>query len=174
MVQEALSWHVTPVAHTISQHVFNYIILHSMNLRIAHLKTNFKLLIMSSVSNQLLYTDETLGFTVSVDLLLTLPSLPQNRLFRGLQGALYRVICCDGWVKQSFHSFVNSDSGELIRGHVKLFVRCPCSGDRTKWYWTKWYWTKWYGQNGTDKIVAIFIDSNSTELNFYSVTTSHK
>ena len=30
------------------------------------------------------------------------------------------------------------------------------------------------GQNGTDKIVAIFIDSNSTELNFYSVTTSHK
>ena len=35
--------------------------------------------------------------------------------------------------------------------------------------------TNWYGQNGTDKImVAIFIDSNSTELNFYSVTTSHK
>jgi len=30
------------------------------------------------------------------------------------------------------------------------------------------------GQNGTDKMVAIFIDSNSTELNFYSVTTSHK
>jgi len=30
------------------------------------------------------------------------------------------------------------------------------------------------GQNGMDKIVAIFIDSNSTELNFYSVTTSHK
>jgi len=27
---------------------------------------------------------------------------------------------------------------------------------------TKWYWTKWYGQNGTDKMVAIFIDSNST------------
>jgi len=33
---------------------------------------------------------------------------------------------------------------------------------------------KWYGQNGTDNIVAIFIDSNSTELNFYSVKTSHK
>ena len=29
-------------------------------------------------------------------------------------------------------------------------------------------------QNGTNKMVAIFIDSNSTELNFYSVTTSHK
>jgi len=37
-----------------------------------------------------------------------------------------------------------------------------------------WYWTKWHGQNGTDKMVAISIDSNSTELNFYSVTTSHK
>ena len=34
--------------------------------------------------------------------------------------------------------------------------------------------TKWYKQNGTDKMVAISIDSNSTELNFYSVTTSHK
>ena len=33
---------------------------------------------------------------------------------------------------------------------------------------------KGIGQNGTDKMVAIFIDSNSTELNFYSVTTSHK
>ena len=42
-------------------------------------------------------------------------------------------------------------------------------GDRTKWYWTKWH-----GQNGTDKMVATFIDSNSTELNFYSVITSHK
>src|SRR6218665_1908998 len=42
-------------------------------------------------------------------------------------------------------------------------------GDRTKWYWTKWY-----GQNGTDKMVSISIDSNPTELNFYSVTTSHK
>jgi len=30
------------------------------------------------------------------------------------------------------------------------------------------------GQNGTDKMVSISIDSNSTELNFYSVTTSHK
>src|SRR6218665_1720454 len=30
------------------------------------------------------------------------------------------------------------------------------------------------GQNGTDKMVATFIDSNSTELNFYSITTSHK
>jgi len=30
------------------------------------------------------------------------------------------------------------------------------------------------GQNGTDKMVATFIDSNSTELNFYSVLTSHK
>ena len=37
------------------------------------------------------------------------------------------------------------------------------------------------GQNGTDKVVgptdkmlAMSIDSNSTELNFYSVTTSHK
>ena len=29
--------------------------------------------------------------------------------------------------------------------------------------------TKWYGQNGSN-----CIDSNSTELNFYSVTTSHK
>jgi len=24
--------------------------------------------------------------------------------------------------------------------------------------------TKWYGQNGTDKMAAIFIDSNSTEF----------
>ena len=39
---------------------------------------------------------------------------------------------------------------------------------------TKWHWTKWHGQNGTDKMVATFIDSNSTELNFYSVITSHK
>ena len=30
------------------------------------------------------------------------------------------------------------------------------------------------GQNGTDKMVATFIDSNSTKLNFYSVITSHK
>ena len=26
--------------------------------------------------------------------------------------------------------------------------------------------TKWYGQNGMDKMVAIFIDSKSNELNF--------
>jgi len=30
------------------------------------------------------------------------------------------------------------------------------------------------GQNGRDKMVAIFIDSNSTELTFYSVATSQK
>ena len=30
------------------------------------------------------------------------------------------------------------------------------------------------GKNGTGKMVAISIDSNSIELNFYSVTTSHK
>ena len=30
------------------------------------------------------------------------------------------------------------------------------------------------GQNGTDKMVATFIDSNSTELSFYSVITSNK
>src|SRR6218665_85791 len=30
------------------------------------------------------------------------------------------------------------------------------------------------GQNGTGKMVTIFIDSHSTKLNFYSVTTSHK
>jgi len=30
------------------------------------------------------------------------------------------------------------------------------------------------GQNRTGKMVAIFIDSNSPELHFYSVTTSHK
>jgi len=30
------------------------------------------------------------------------------------------------------------------------------------------------GQNDTDKMVSIFKDSNSTELNFYSVATSHK
>ena len=34
--------------------------------------------------------------------------------------------------------------------------------------------TKWHGQNGTDKMVTTFIDSNSTELNFYSVISSHK
>src|SRR6218665_2391144 len=57
-------------------------------------------------------------------------------------------------------------------------------GDRTKWYRTKWYtdkmvwdkmvWTKWYGQNGTDKMVVIFlIDCNSSEFNSYLVTKSH-
>ena len=41
--------------------------------------------------------------------------------------------------------------------------------------WTKWYWTKWYGQNGTDKLVAIFgIEYNSSEFNTYIVTKSHK
>jgi len=30
------------------------------------------------------------------------------------------------------------------------------------------------GQNGMDKMVAIFIDVNSIELNLYLVTTSHK
>jgi len=30
------------------------------------------------------------------------------------------------------------------------------------------------GQNGTDKMVSISVDSNSTELHFCSVTTSHK
>src|SRR6218665_1219431 len=39
---------------------------------------------------------------------------------------------------------------------------------------TKWYSTKWYRQNGTDKMVSISIDSNSTELNFYSVARSNK
>src|SRR6218665_458122 len=34
--------------------------------------------------------------------------------------------------------------------------------------------TKCHGQNVTDKMVAISIDFNSTELNFYSVTTSQK
>ena len=37
---------------------------------------------------------------------------------------------------------------------------------------------KWYGQNVTDKMVAIFIDFNSIELNLhvhvYSLITSHK
>jgi len=30
------------------------------------------------------------------------------------------------------------------------------------------------GQNGMDKMVAIFIDFNSIEMNLYLVTTSHK
>jgi len=51
---------------------------------------------------------------------------------------------------------------------------------RTKWYGqngirTKWYWRKRYGQNGIDKMVAIFeIDYNSSEFNTYLVTESHK
>src|SRR6218665_2418036 len=70
---------------------------------------------------------------------------------------------------------------------------------RTKWYGqngsgqngtdkvvgTKWYmdkmsldkmvWTKWYGQHGTDKMVSSFgIDYNSSEINTYLVTKSHK
>ena len=51
--------------------------------------------------------------------------------------------------------------------HLKVnqWHHCKCS--------TCWF-LRWPGQNGTDKMVAIFIDSNSTELNFYSVTTSHK
>ena len=54
-----------------------------------------------------------------------------------------------------------------------------------KMVWTKWYTdkmsldkmvrTKWYGQNGTDKMVASFgIDYNSSEINTYLVTKSHK
>ena len=54
-----------------------------------------------------------------------------------------------------------------------------------KMVWTKWYmdkmsldkmvWTKWYGQHGTDKMVASFgIDYNSSEINTYLVTKSHK
>jgi len=46
---------------------------------------------------------------------------------------------------------------------VKMLIRKFC--DRTKWY---------IGQNGTNKMVSISIDSNSTELNFYLVTTIHK
>ena len=39
----------------------------------------------------------------------------------------------------------------------------------------KMVWTKLYGQNGTDKMVAIFeIDYNSSELNTYLVSESHK
>jgi len=50
---------------------------------------------------------------------------------------------------------------------------------RTKWYtdkmvWDKMVWTNWYGQNGTDKMVVIFlIDYNSSEFNSYLVTKSH-
>jgi len=45
----------------------------------------------------------------------------------------------------------------------------------TKWYTDKMVWTKWYGQNGTDKMVASFgIDYNSSEINTYLETQSHK
>jgi len=51
--------------------------------------------------------------------------------------------------------------------------------------WTKWYtdkmaldkmaWTKRYGQNGMDKMVAMFgIDYNSSVFKTYLVTKSHK
>ena len=41
--------------------------------------------------------------------------------------------------------------------------------------WNKMVWAKWHGQNGTDKMVAIFgIDYNSSEFNSYLVTKSHK
>jgi len=50
------------------------------------------------------------------------------------------------------------------------------NGIRTKWYWTQWYTDKMvYGQNGTDKMVAIFeINYNSSDFNTYLVATSHK
>ena len=39
----------------------------------------------------------------------------------------------------------------------------------------KMVWTKWYGQNGMDKMVAIFgIDYNSSELNTYLISKSNK
>jgi len=42
-------------------------------------------------------------------------------------------------------------------------------------YTEKMVLTKWYGQNGTDKMVAIFrIDYNSSALNAYLVTKSDK
>ena len=34
----------------------------------------------------------------------------------------------------------------------------------------KMAWKKWYGQNGTYKMVATFIDSDSTELNFICIS----
>ena len=38
----------------------------------------------------------------------------------------------------------------------------------------KMVWTEWCGQNGTDKMVAIFrIDYNSSKCNTYLVTKSH-
>ena len=50
-----------------------------------------------------------------------------------------------------------------------ILTKTAMDGDRTKWYWTKWC-----GQNGKDKMLAIFIDVNSIELSLYLVTTSHK
>ena len=50
-----------------------------------------------------------------------------------------------------------------------ILTKTAMDGDRTKWIWTTWY-----GQKGTDKMVAIFIDVNSIELNLYLVTKSHK
>src|SRR6218665_2801398 len=50
---------------------------------------------------------------------------------------------------EAFLTYINAS---IVQGS-----RIGPKGDRTKWYWTKWY-----GQNGTDKMVAIFIDSNST------------
>ena len=51
---------------------------------------------------------------------------------------------------------------------------------RTKWHTDKMVlnklvWRKWHGQNGTDKMVAIFgIDYNSRAFNAYLVAKSHK
>ena len=45
------------------------------------------------------------------------------------------------------------------------FMRTSFKGDRTKWYTDKMVLDKCYGQNGTDKMVAIFfIDFNSIEF----------
>ena len=49
------------------------------------------------------------------------------------------------------------------------------NGIRTKCHWTKWYEQNGFGQNGTDKMAASFgIDYNSSEINTYFVTKSHK
>ena len=68
------------------------------------------------------------------------------------------------WQKQFSSSYDKAKNDYVF----PLWGNCVF-GDRTKWYWTKRH-----EQNGTDKMVATFIDSNSTELNFYSVITSHK
>ena len=65
--------------------------------------------------------------------------------------------------------------------------RVTGQNDTDKIVWIKWYrptdkmsldkmvWTKGYGQNGTDKMAASFrIDYNSSEINTYLVTKSHK